>query len=658
MSATGIVQRLNARRSGEGWKANCPAHIDKTPSLSINEGSDGRVLLKCFAGCDVDSICAALNIRVADLFPAGSHLNGVRREKTVSEARTGATNQPESTETKPTSVQPRPLGELLDDVVGFLRKWVVFQYPEQAAVCSLWALHTWLFKAFDYSPYLWVFAADMRSGKSRLLEALSLLTHNPELTESGSSAALIRSIDENNPPTFLLDEIDCVYGNKKNDVEADSLRRFLNAGFKRGATFLRCVGQGSNQVPTKFPAFCPKAMAGIGRDLPATVQDRSVPIELTRQTREERADRLRDREARHATASIKAELKALSEQSELIDDLRQARPELPEKLSDRAQDITEPLIAIADHAGGHWPEDARAALVKLYGQEEDASFGVKLLIAVKAAFGKENDKLTTRQLLAALVDMEDGPWASMFEDALKHDKLQTAASKLARILKSYKRTDGEKIKPRPIKLDGETVRGFCRDDFEAAWRHWLPPSPSVTSVTSVTHEGKTVTLKKKVTPGSVTELTGVTLNQEGKMQKVTQVTPVTLTPEEGKNEADGLLVGLLNVVKTEAADGLWPKEHPDCPWGYTETDSEDGPYYPAQYTGALDYLSSGNRDEKQAFYHLSSVLYKIEAEAMRGTPLCSNYREWQEGGYPEAFLNARVYMNEQMVNLGRELLTA
>ena len=64
-----LVSRLDAKRSGNGWKAKCPAHDDQIPSLSINEGVDGRVLLKCHAGCDVDSICAALNIRTADLFP-------------------------------------------------------------------------------------------------------------------------------------------------------------------------------------------------------------------------------------------------------------------------------------------------------------------------------------------------------------------------------------------------------------------------------------------------------------------------------------------------------------------------------------------------------------------------------------------------------------
>jgi hypothetical protein len=404
--------------------------------------------------------------------------------------------QAEATEAKAAPVQPRPLGEILDDVVGFLRRWVVFQFSEQAIVCGLWVLHTWLFRAFDYTPYLWVYAADMRSGKSRLLEVLNLLTPNPCLTESGSSAALVRSINEDEPPTMLLDEIDVLYDNRnKGDAEANNTKRFLNAGYKRGAKFLRCVGQGANLKPAELPAFCPKGLAGIGQDLPATVQDRSLPIELVRQTREERAERLRDREARKATAGLVSELKELAQQEKVINALQEARPALPEKLGDRQQDITEPLVAIADYIGGHWPESARTALVKLYGQEEEASLGVKLLIAIKRAFDKtDKDKLTTRELLDELVKIEDGPWAAMFEDALKHDRLQIAASKLARKLRKYKTSEGRKLESRSIKIDSDTVlRGYHKEDFLAAWARWLPgPGQAATSATAATYEGKTV----------------------------------------------------------------------------------------------------------------------------------------------------------------------
>ena len=56
------------KKTGAGWTARCPAHDDRNPSLSITEGDDGRVLLKCHAGCDLDAICRAMDVQPKDLF--------------------------------------------------------------------------------------------------------------------------------------------------------------------------------------------------------------------------------------------------------------------------------------------------------------------------------------------------------------------------------------------------------------------------------------------------------------------------------------------------------------------------------------------------------------------------------------------------------------
>lgn len=70
MTAQDILSRLQGVRGGRGqWTARCPAHDDRQNSLSVSEGNDGRVLLHCHAGCDVDRITAALGISPADLFP-------------------------------------------------------------------------------------------------------------------------------------------------------------------------------------------------------------------------------------------------------------------------------------------------------------------------------------------------------------------------------------------------------------------------------------------------------------------------------------------------------------------------------------------------------------------------------------------------------------
>ena len=73
-----ILARLDSvKPAGDGkWLARCPAHDDRNASLSIGTGDDGRVLLNCFAGCETKTICAALGMRTADLFPPREQSNG------------------------------------------------------------------------------------------------------------------------------------------------------------------------------------------------------------------------------------------------------------------------------------------------------------------------------------------------------------------------------------------------------------------------------------------------------------------------------------------------------------------------------------------------------------------------------------------------------
>jgi len=71
MSAENLLSRLErVKRTGAGrYQARCPAHDDKGPSLSIRELDDGRVLVHCFAGCDVHSVLSAAGLSFDDLFP-------------------------------------------------------------------------------------------------------------------------------------------------------------------------------------------------------------------------------------------------------------------------------------------------------------------------------------------------------------------------------------------------------------------------------------------------------------------------------------------------------------------------------------------------------------------------------------------------------------
>jgi hypothetical protein len=86
-----LLSRLDkVKPSGPGkWKACCPSHDDKEPSLSIREADDGKVLLHCWTGCTARDIAAAVGLDLCDLFPgdrqqrAGPSKSAIEHESTV-----------------------------------------------------------------------------------------------------------------------------------------------------------------------------------------------------------------------------------------------------------------------------------------------------------------------------------------------------------------------------------------------------------------------------------------------------------------------------------------------------------------------------------------------------------------------------------------------
>ena len=107
-----------------------------------------------------------------------------------------------------------------------------------------------------------------------------------------------------------------------------------------------------------FACSAPKAFAGIGDCLPDTITDPSAayPADAAN-TGRERVERLRRRDIAPAAEELRDPVTDWLEPQ--IEELRRARRELPDELDDRAQDIWEPLLAIADLAGGDWPTRAR-----------------------------------------------------------------------------------------------------------------------------------------------------------------------------------------------------------------------------------------------------------------------------------------------------------
>jgi hypothetical protein len=380
------------------------------------------------------------------------------------------------------------LSSWLDRTREFLTGYVVFANHEQADAAALWVGHTWTYDQFDVSPYLAIQSPEKRSGKTLLEECLSQLVRDPIRSAGASLAALFRVIQDRHP-TLLLDEVDTIF-NKRRDPGSEDIRGLLNNGYRRGVPFLRVVGEGMKMHVESFDCFTPKAIASIGR-LPDTVQDRSIVLGLKRKAAHEKVERFRFRQAEQQAVPIREWWEAIAAELRLPE-----QADVPEQIDDRAQDSWEPLLAIADTAGGDWPGRARRAALVLSGgaEPEDDTLSVQLLADIRGIFNvKSVDRLPTAELLDALRDSEDGPWADYRDRGLK-------AHGLSRLLRPYA------IGPRLLKFGASPARGYDLEQFGDAFARYLPnPAQTLPDRYSVTSEreseleGNGVTDQSRVT---------------------------------------------------------------------------------------------------------------------------------------------------------------
>jgi len=418
---------------------------------------------------------------------------------------------------------------LLDDVAGYIRRFVIFHSDRAPAALALWVLHAHCIDAADHTPYLKIHSPQPESGKSRTLEVLNELVPRPFHVIEPSEAVVYREVDANKP-TLLLDEVDAIF----NKLEHEGLRALLNAGHSRGTSVPRCVGQGTAMTTKRFPTFCAKALAGIG-NLPHTVETRSIPIMMTRKTRDEEVERFRLRQVGKEAHRLRSLLEAWAACN--LELLSQAEPELPDELTDRQQDGWEPLLAIADAAGAVWGKRARAAAIALHGRDENQpSEDALLLQHIRDEFGGRQ-QLSTEAILRALVDRDDGPWAERWARLVEDDKTRGPAAQLAKQLRPYG------PRPKKIRIGEATMRGYNRSDFEDSWARYLPPlgdgthATDGTSQVGVTRDVPSVASVPSSAGGGTSETTGT--SQVGASEGVSLPGHVSDTNETGQPNETG-----------------------------------------------------------------------------------------------------------------------
>ena len=197
-------------------------------------------------------------------------------------------------------------------------------------------------------------------------------------------------------PTLLIDEADTFL------QDSDELRGVLNCGHQRHKAYvIRTTGE--DHEPRQFHTWAPKVIAQIGR-LPATLASRAIHIELRRKTATENIKTLR--------ANRLDELKLLGRKAArwAADNeaaLRKTDPDLPAALSNRVADNWRPLIAIADVAGGRWPDVARQVAITLDGDHSEQTYGIMLLGDVQSIFAERPaTRIASGELVEALVALE------------------------------------------------------------------------------------------------------------------------------------------------------------------------------------------------------------------------------------------------------------
>jgi hypothetical protein len=301
------------------------------------------------------------------------------------------------------------------------------------------------------------------SGKTRALEVTALLVKQPICSLNASPASVVRLI-ANGEVTLVLDEVDALFINTRAVEGNADLIAILNGGYRAGAKVHRCVTRGKAIEVESFSAFCPVVLAGL-RTLPDTLASRAIFIRMQRRAPDEVVEPFRHR---IHSGEAKGIYDALVEWcQEHVADLTGAEPALSAEITDRTADCWEPLIAIADAAGGDWPDRARTAAVYLTKsvEVEMVTTGVELLEHCREAFADE-EKLTTKVLLQFLIERDESPWADMRGKPL-NERL------LAKMLRPYG------IKSRTIRDShdgGKTPKGYHKADFADAWNRYLPAS--------------------------------------------------------------------------------------------------------------------------------------------------------------------------------------
>jgi putative DNA primase/helicase len=372
---------------------------------------------------------------------------------------------------------------LLDGIATAVRRHVVMSDRERD-ICALWALYTHLIDRFLVAPRLAIRSPTPECGKTTLLSVLQHLVPKPLRTSSVTAAVTFRVIAMCQP-TLLIDEA-------KNIADKADLLEVLNDGHHRGGRTLRNVPIGDGYEPRAFATFAALAVALIG-SLPAELHGRSLVIDLKRRRPGDEITEIRVGRTEHLDTLARKAVRWAADNAMRIAAME---PAMPVGIYSRAADNWKPLLAIADAAGGEWPQRARDAASKSHAAADvdDASMGELLLADIRDVFASEGEapvadmfaakvdvEISSADLVKGLIALEGRPWAE-----LGKARKPLTTNGLARRLKPLG------IAPGMTGPESARQRGYKLAAFEEAFSRYLP-SEGVSNRTSVQNAANTGT---------------------------------------------------------------------------------------------------------------------------------------------------------------------
>ena len=352
---------------------------------------------------------------------------------------------------------PEPIdpAQLLNKVSDTIRQFIVLE-TEQAHAAALWVALTWFIDVVEVAPLAIINAPEKSCGKTQLLTVLGRMSYRPLPASNASASALFRAV-ELWKPTILIDEADTFF---RDNAE---LHGMVNAGHLRGGFVLRSEPVGDSFEPHMFSVFSAKALAGIAleKHLSDATMSRGIVFNLRRKLSHESVSRLRHAD-RGLFAGIAAKLARFA--VDYSQQVRAARPALPDALLDRDQDNWDGMLAVASCAGDEWLARATSAALTLSGaSEKTVSTGNELLADIQHIFeSKRIEKISTVKLIEALCDDEESAWATYY----KGQPINPRQLK--------KRLEAYGIASKTIRIGAfETAKGFELGQFADSFARYL-----------------------------------------------------------------------------------------------------------------------------------------------------------------------------------------